>query len=193
MTGVVLCGGQGSRMGKDKGLLQYQSATWAQNAFSLLSSLHIPVVCSVRQEQVTEYERLFEQTVLVKDDNALMIGGPLKGILSVHLQHTAEDLLVLACDMPLMQADVLRYLIDNAREESAEASVFESSTGIEPLCGIYTSKGLNKILSLHSSGELKKHSIMHVLENIATNYLPLPSEWEKYFRNYNTPADLNNQ
>ena len=118
------------------------------------------------------------------------MGGPLKGILSVHLQYPAEDLLVVACDMPALQPEVLQHLIKARSESASDAFVFRNGDAAEPLCAIYTSKGLAEIGWQYMQGVLRRFSLKHVLEGLDTAYLPLPPGWEKNFYNCNTPADL---
>ncbi len=48
MIGLILCGGQSSRMGSDKGLLKLEAKTWAQTAIDKMEILHIPVKISVK-------------------------------------------------------------------------------------------------------------------------------------------------
>ena len=47
MLGIVLCGGQSLRMGKDKGLLKLEAKTWAQTAIDKIAVLNFPVKISV--------------------------------------------------------------------------------------------------------------------------------------------------
>lgn len=190
MTGVVLCGGKSSRMGSDKGLLQQQSLPWAEITANILFDLKLPVVLSVSSQQYPLYKVKFEHLSLIKDEDSLKVHGPLKGIFSVHLQLQAEDLLVLACDMPAMQKEVIGHLIKTSSGKEEEAFVFKNETNAEPLCAIYTSKGLKRIYELYEQGQLKKHSLHYVLDNIVTAYLSIPAEWKEYFSNYNSPEDL---
>src|SRR5215210_5197976 len=99
MTGVVLCGGQSTRMGTDKGLLQLNGKTWVQHTSDKLSSLQIPVVVSLNKKQPDGYSKIFSSDKLIIDDESLSLKGPLLGLMSVHQQLKQEDLLVLACDM----------------------------------------------------------------------------------------------
>jgi molybdopterin-guanine dinucleotide biosynthesis protein A len=190
MTGVILCGGQSTRMGTDKGMLQKDATTWAQIAFNKLSALSIPVVLSVNHQQQFIYANHFDPSLLVIDDANLAIGGPLHGILSVHDQCPSSDLLVLACDMVAMETAVLQHLYNHSLVSNKDAIVFMNDSRAEPLCGIYKAAGLSKIKTLYAQGELKRYSMMYVLKLLGADYLSVPEEWVGYFENYNLPDDI---
>ena len=191
MTGVVLCGGQSTRMGTDKGLLVHQSITWAQRAADKLAQLNLPVVLSINEQQQIAYASSFDTALLITDNKDLLIGGPLRGIVSVHLQYPTEDLFVLACDMIDMNKKVLENLYNHYKQNSAEAFVFTYEQTPEPLCAIYTAKGLSKIYKLYQQQQLKKHSMVYALKYLITSYLLVATESKKYFTNYNSPSDFN--
>jgi molybdopterin-guanine dinucleotide biosynthesis protein A len=177
-------------MGTDKGMLQKDATTWAQLAFNKLSALSIPVVLSVNQQQQTVYSNYFDPSLLINDDTNLSIGGPLHGILSVHDQFPLSDLLVLACDMIAMETALLQHLYNHSLTIDKEAIVFMNADRAEPLCAIYKANGLNKIKALYAQGELKRHSMMYVLELLGADYLDGPREWVGCFENYNEPDDV---
>lgn len=191
MTGVVLCGGKSLRMGADKGLLQQRSLTWAELAANKLTDLKLAVVLSVSEQQFPLYSKKFCHLSIIKDDISLQVYGPLKGILSVHLQRPDSDLLVFACDMPVMQKAVIDHLIQISSDKNEEAFVFKNNRYAEPLCAVYTSKSLKKIYERYKQGQLLKHSLHYILETIETCYLAIPDKWKEHFKNYNSPADLN--
>ncbi|HEY6505691.1 MAG TPA: molybdenum cofactor guanylyltransferase [Chitinophagaceae bacterium] len=192
MLGVVLCGGQSSRMGSDKGLLKLEAKTWAQTAFDKVAGLNFPIVISVNEKQHKDYAAVFPANELITDDGTLSIHGPLSGVLSVHLRHPAEDLLVLACDMPLMETALLKELLGHYRQYSSnDAFVYTNDGESEPLCGIYKAKGLAHILSLYQNKQLPKHSMKYMLEHIATHTIPVSEDKKKCFRNFNAHAELN--
>jgi molybdenum cofactor guanylyltransferase len=191
MLGVVLCGGKSSRMGDDKGLLLVNNKSWAKATQEKLALMNLPTVLSVGEAQVEKYRLLFPKEQLIVDNSELALAGPLLGVLSVHIRFPKEDLLVLACDLPNMQQTVLEKLQEeHLKNNDSEVFVFKFAEQVEPLCGIYTSKGLAKILALYQTKNLLKHSMMYVLGQLQTTHLIPEENWKPYFKNFNSPADL---
>jgi molybdenum cofactor guanylyltransferase len=192
MTGAILCGGQSSRMGKDKGLLKLEAKTWAQTAIDKMAVLSLPVVLSVNGIQYSEYAAIFPRGQLVKDNDSLLLKGPLCGVLSIHLQYPSEDLFVLACDMPLLDPALLKELLSIYTDQPAfDAYVFTNDNIPEPLCGIYKAKGLAHIIDIYRSGQLSRHSMKFMLEHIKSWFVPLTPEQKTSFRNFNAHSELN--
>jgi molybdenum cofactor guanylyltransferase len=192
MLGVILCGGQSSRMGSDKGLLKLEANTWAQTAIDKMSALNIPIKISVNSQQYPDYTLVFPSTDLITDNITLSLKGPLLGVLSCHLQFPREDLFILACDMPLMESSLLQSLYKSYQLETTfNAYVFANEGEPEPLCGIYKASGLSAIMEMLVSGHLTRHSMKFVLDHLATMRIPLAETQQKYFRNLNAHAELN--
>jgi molybdenum cofactor guanylyltransferase len=191
MLGVVLCGGQSSRMGSDKGLLMLNDKTWTQKAIDTLRNFQIPIVISVNKNQYQDYSIIFLVDTLIPDDRSLQLHGPLCGLLSVHLKYPEEDLLILACDMPLIDTEHIKQLLSKYNTETADAFIYSNDGEPEPMPGIYGSKGLKYVHQLYSSDQLPRHSMKYMLEHISTSISPLPAEKKDRFRNFNTHAELN--
>lgn len=213
MLGVILCGGESTRMGKDKGLILRENKTWAEWAIEKMQTLDIPVVVSVNVGQREAYERalggwmlggapsakeeLGTQTLgreegagrtFITDDPGLGVRGPLAGLMSVHLRYPAEDLFVLACDLPFMETGILRELYRRYRHtRSAQAWLFSIDDEPEPLCTIYTAGAMAQILRLHREGGLLRHSLKYALGQLAVDTLPVPERQRYIFTNVNTP------
>jgi len=192
MLGIILCGGQSLRMGSDKGLLKLEANTWAQTAIDKMAALNIPVKISVNKQQEQQYAEIFSADRLITDKEALPIKGPLLGLLSCHLSSPEDDLFILACDMPLMDASLLIQLYNLYKQKPAsDAYVFVNDGEAEPLCGIYTAKGMDSIIQLMNNGALVKHSMKFILDHLSVSSIAATAEQKKCFRNFNAHAALN--
>ena len=192
MLGIILCGGQSSRMGSDKGLLIHEAKTWAQTALEKLAQVNIPIKLSVNEQQQSEYAKVFKPELLIVDDNSLDIRGPLLGVLSAHLQNPDKDLFLLACDLPLMDPNLLKQLFSLYQPaKKYDVYIFTTDKEPEPLCGIYTSKALKKIIALQQQNKLIKHSMKFILSQLIVCEIAAHETQKIYFRNFNAHADLN--
>jgi molybdenum cofactor guanylyltransferase len=192
MTGLILCGGQSSRMGSDKGLLKLEAHTWAQTAVDKLSELGIPVKLSVNSTQLSQYAAVFPGTDLIVDSTELQVRGPLLGLLSAHTLHPDEDIFALACDMPLMETSILKELLQAYQQhDKADAVVFAEDNEPEPLCGIYRASALANTIRLYQAGELTKFSMKFMLYHVNSLMIPIREEQKKAFRNFNAHSELN--
>jgi len=186
MLGVVLSGGRSSRMGSDKGLLMTNGVTWAQHAHDKLQKLEIPVVISINPLQQSLYENIFPPKLLISDLDIIDFKGPLAAVLSVHSKYPEEDLFILACDMTEMETSILRELYDHYRQKPFfDAFVFSIDGQPEPLCSIYTHKGLSTILKKHLAREVLKKSMKKMLESLPAMWISVPPEKTAYFKNAN--------
>ena len=191
MKGVVLSGGQSSRMGTDKGLMIHNDQYWAEIALNKLAGLGIPSGVSVSASQKSAYGVLPAYTVLYTDQSVLDVHGPLLGVLSAHVCFPEEDLFILACDLLLISHEELEQLYQVYREKPQyEAFIFTKKDEPEPLCGVYTSKGLKKIKTLLDEGGLIRHSMKFVLSRLAVYKIPLTAENQLHFKNFNDPSAL---
>ncbi len=205
LLGVVMAGGKSSRMGTDKGRHEFAGVPMAVRVRSLLSQVGLDVVVSVNETQVSEYELLFPDTQLVVD--ALPeLGGPLRGILSVHAAFPTADLLVVACDMPLLGISVLRRLSEEhiaiiGREESADEPtggtarvpfVAFDSDGIQPLCALYRASALAALLARVRTGNLPPFCPRKLMASTPGTRLlePRDSGERLQFTNVNRPEEL---
>jgi molybdenum cofactor guanylyltransferase len=182
MVGVVLCGGESKRMGSDKGLMENNGETWAGQIAGKLLSLNLPVVVSINEQQQELYSKLFSPEQLIVDN--IDIKGPLKGLLSVHLQYPETDILLMACDLIDMDEPTLKNLIDQYRTNAGFDFFVYHENFAEPFCAIYTSRGLKPVLEKAQLHSLMKFSFQSILDE--GNTLRIPIINKSSFRNYNT-------
>lgn len=191
MIGLVLCGGQSSRMGEDKGLLKIGDITWAEKASSRLSPFTDKVFFSLNNSQLPVYQRTLGERDFLIDNPEVSVKGPLLGLLSAHLAFSKDDFLVLACDMPDMDEKVIRKIKEAALKIKDSVICFRHPPGeIEPLVAFYPCSELNKIRNLLKKGVLEKFSMRYVLSLLSVYYLEIPKTWESYFKNFNSHEDI---
>ena len=181
LLGVVLCGGESKRMGSDKGLLQLNGATWAEHIANKLKAQGLPVVFSINPSQQAAYSGVFLSEELIVDE--LPMHGPLNGLLTAHQKFRQKDILLLACDLVEMDDSTLIDLIEAYEKKEAEYFAFEENNFFQPLCAIYTSKGLSSLFQKVKSGILANYSFQHILNN--SNTWRLHAASQNAFNNYN--------
>lgn len=190
MTGVILCGGQSLRMGRDKGLIVSGNRNvWAEIMIEKLSQISLRSVLSINSSQKENYLQYFNAKDLVVDSTEIDVQGPVLGLMSTHLKYPDEDLFVLACDMIKMDGVVLKKLLSDYANSKPAAIAFKGDR-VEPLCAIYSSAGLSKIYSSHLN-KLSKNSMKDILDELGAVYISIPEEWKSFFKNLNSDKDLN--
>jgi molybdopterin-guanine dinucleotide biosynthesis protein A len=123
-------------MGSDKALLVRDGKSQLEYIAGLLGDVCDRVFVSTRPDQQAEPERgRFEQIVDRYEDI-----GPIAGILSAMDEHPRVDWLVVACDLPNVDAQTLDFLLEH-RSPNRPFTAFRSShDGLpEPLCAVYRS------------------------------------------------------
>lgn len=178
LHGLVLAGGESRRMGSDKALLSRGGETQLEHAVRLLSGVTDKVWVSARAEQAAGAERA--RFPLITDRYAGL--GPLAGILSAMDQDPGAAWLVLACDLPNVDASTLAALVASRAAAQPFTAFSSSHDGLpEPLCAIYepaareildgfVAEGLNcpRKIMMRSATELLAPPDPAALDNINT-------------------------
>ncbi|MBX2991064.1 MAG: molybdenum cofactor guanylyltransferase [Bacteroidetes bacterium] len=172
LVGCVLAGGKSTRMGSDKALLKFGSVTLIERSVAVLKSVFPSVVISSDRVAELDFPGIPVLPDIRKDC------GPLGGIHAA-LTHTKADcLFVLACDMPFVSPDLIRYLISS--DPDADAVVPSSGGRVHPLCGLYSRNGLPAIERALERGSYK---LQDVLGELKTAFVPITSDLP-FYRSY---------
>jgi molybdopterin-guanine dinucleotide biosynthesis protein A len=183
--GVILCGGDSRRMGRDKGLLDTGEGYWASRMANKLAPL--PVFYSINPQQWENYSRVLPLDHLIPDSPRLPgVRGPLKGLLSVYERFPDKDLLLVACDLQDLDSAAIDDVTEayNRQQEWYDFFVYQDEGFFQPFCGIYTARGLAAIYQQAGEGRLVDNSLQRLLKEARTNSLPILNP--AAFRNYNS-------
>ena len=133
LHGLVLSGGRGTRLGRDKGTLDYHGVPQALWGLRLLEPFCSRRFVSVRPDQVDA--PAFRGLPAVVDRGAS--AGPASGVAAALAEFPNVAWLVIAADMPLLTNAVIGRLVRH-RDPSVLATAYRHSDGVpEPLCAIW--------------------------------------------------------
>lgn len=149
LNGLVLAGGKSTRMGEDKGLIQWYGKEQRYYLADLLDTFCDEVYISCRDDQQEEIERKGYNALVDKFGDT----GPSIGILTAFSHRSDTAWLVVACDLPLLDKRTLQFLINN-RDQKKVATTFKSPhDGLpEPLITIWEPKGYEVLNSFQQQG-----------------------------------------
>lgn len=154
LVGFVLAGGKSLRMGRDKASLLVEGSSLLARSVALARRFCSEVWVSGRKPH-DEATRGLNQGKLrwLPDDRPGL--GPMGGI-ATGLEHLKRPLLVLPCDAPLLNPELLRRLVDarNGRSSEIQATAFaQPGTGyLESLVAIYEPELLPLLLDALERG-----------------------------------------
>lgn len=187
-SGALLCGGESSRMGRDKALLEiHGTPLWKIQLLKLRAVCGDVLICGNPSQAafMTTPEARFEP-------DATPRLGPLSGLARA-LARTgatgATRVLVLAVDMPKMTEEYLAHLLtlgsDTCGVVPESGDVFEGLCAVYPVCLLPAVEALlsGQVRSLQTLIGIGISSNRLVPHRISANERPL-------FENWNTPEDL---
>ena len=148
LNALVLAGGKSIRMGVDKSLMDWNGKEQRYYMADLLTEFCNDVFISCRAEQKNEIAENYKTITDTFTDL-----GPYGAILSAFREQPDFAWIVVASDIPLLDANALNYLIKN-RDTSAIATAFESphDSFPEALITIWEPKSYSILLSFLSQG-----------------------------------------
>ena len=114
ITGLVLAGGAGTRVGgQDKGLLQWNGKPLVFHAAKRLQAQTGQVLISCNRN-LNEYKQLGFPTI---EDHRANFQGPLAGIEAARGSIKTDYVAIVACDTPLLPSDLVARLLHPLLED----------------------------------------------------------------------------
>jgi molybdenum cofactor guanylyltransferase len=184
VCGYVLAGGDSSRMGRDKALLELGGVPMIVRMARLVHAVAGRAVL-VGEHEVDQ--RLGLRSV--RDD--WPGAGPLGGVATALRASECPWNLIVACDLPYLTREWLEFLIGRAHESKADAILPMNEGGPEPLCAMYSKNCAAPIWLALDRGVRK---VTAGLAHLCVEYLE-QREWKAFdsegllFKNMNSPED----
>ena len=179
-TAVILIGGKSSRMGRDKSLIEYHGMPQKKHLVKLLKSIDFTTFLAGREEQKNGDSKFLVDEALER--------GPVSGILSALKMRSTGSVLVLCCDQPLINSNLIQFLWDKAMqaEEGVLMSCFESEAkpGVaEPFPSVWSASSRDFVEQAMSRGHYRVRDILSA-NQVALHRCP---DYSKLI-NINTPC-----
>ena len=189
LTGAVLAGGHSSRFGSNKALFAPDGETLISKAADLRRPLVKEVVVSASHANAGTYA--FLGLDIVEDQHSDC--GPLGGLEALLDRCSTPWLLILTCDMPCVDSDMLRTMIDHIKLSHGsfengnlpQAIAWRRSDGsVSPFPLLIEKDALSVLRSRMNSG---RRSMKGLLGALNTYYIIVPSD--RLLSNINRPED----
>jgi molybdenum cofactor guanylyltransferase len=187
-TAIILAGGKSSRMGFDKQFLKIDQRRLMDSLINKLKKEFPEIIIVTNKPEY--YIGLSHKIITDK----LKEKGPLGGMHAGLLEASSKYSFVVACDMPNINMDYVRYMKESMGTEDVDGCVTNFMDWIEPFSSFYSRDLVVDIEKHIETGRrsinsmLKNLNIKYIKEDVARSFSP---NWDM-FLNLNTREDLNN-
>lgn len=185
VTGLVLAGGEGRRMGgTDKGLLELRGQPLAAVAAERLRPQVARLLLSANRN-LDAYRALGVEVVTDTVNDGDRTAGPLAGVLA-GLEHCGTEWLAcVPCDSPAAPPDLVSRLLAAANTARAPAAFATTEQGAHPVFMLVRQDCLAGLRDFVRQGGRRIRAWQDAIGAVATHF---PDE--AAFANINTPEDL---
>ena len=180
LNGLVLAGGKSVRMGTAKDQLIWHGKEQRYFAADLLAPFCEEVFISCRQDQLDHFDTGYNALT-----DTFLNMGPFGGILSALRSQRDKAWLVVACDLPLLDKESLKFLTESRNPEKVATTYESPFDGLpEPLISIWEPKSYPILLHFLGIGNTCPRKVL-----INSDTLILKSQNPDALMNVNTPED----
>lgn len=183
---AIQAGGKSSRMGQDKGLIDFGGMALVAYIYQQIKGLSNDIfIVSNSPEEYNAFG------LPVYKDVYRNIGA-LGGIHTVLSSMKTDHALVLACDMPFVNRDVIEQLISYANNYDVVVPRIDPRGFVEPFKAVYGRTCLTEVEAAIQQG---KRRVISFFDNVRVKYVdreelqPYDPDFQS-FMNVNTPEDL---
>jgi molybdopterin-guanine dinucleotide biosynthesis protein A len=156
VTSIILAGGKNLRLGRSKALEVLDGKSLLERVIERLRPLTSQILIVTSREQfdlpVGGEAEILEDIYPSK--------GPLGGIYTGLLASQSSHSIVVACDMPFLNTELLGYMLRLSRDFDAVVPRLEEGM-IEPLHAIYSRNCLDVMKKQLEHNQLKVHSFLN--------------------------------
>ncbi|GAB7564694.1 molybdenum cofactor guanylyltransferase [Methylobacillus methanolivorans] len=183
ITGIVLAGGQGKRMGgADKGLVEFNDQPMIKHVLQRLAPQVNEILINANRE-IDRYQQLGYRVIA---DEIGDFAGPLAGLHAgmLHAQH--PYILTTPCDSPLLPSSLAKRLMNALIERDADIAVAKTGKQAHPVFCLCRRSLLPNLEQFLQRGERKMADWIAQLDSTDVSF----TDQAQAFANINTPEEL---
>ncbi len=181
-TGVVLVGGKGRRMGRDKVLMPVNGKPIIEEILEKIAPLFAEALV------VGHHRPEFDELKIQSHPDIIPDCGVLGGIYTGLTLAQTPFIFAIASDMPFLDTALVRSITE--ARHGADAVIPKGSRGFEPLFAIYSTSCLSQIRENIERGSLKVLEALEGMNVLNPEIPPAPEGTPDPLSNLNTPQDL---
>lgn len=160
LTGVILAGGKSRRYGKNKALVKIGGITLIERVLAVMNSLFRQVILITNTPETYSHLNLPMYEDIIKDL------GPLGGIYTALRSMDTEAGFVVACDMPFLNRELIRYMVEVRGRSDVVVPKFDGF--VEALHALYGKRCLRVIQRLI---EHQHYQILQVFRHVSVRHV----------------------
>lgn len=166
--GLIVCGGNSTRMGKDKSLLTYHGKQQRYHMYDILQSLCEKTFLSCNRLQQDSVNHEYQTLVDLKRYESI---GPMAALLTAFERFPERDFLVAGCDYPFLTTrDLIDFFRVFKKKDVAAAFYNPDEELYEPLLAWYSHQSADGLKEMFKQ---KQYSLQYFLRSVnAKRYFP---------------------
>ncbi len=192
VAAFILAGGVSSRMGREKGLLEFGGEPLIVRTARTIEPLVTEVTVVGPPERYTALGlRAIADRSFTGQEAKEAVRTPLAGIATALNATKMPWNLILACDLPYLTAEWLDWLLARAADSSAQIVMPRTSGGLEPLAAVYRAECAAPVVAALQRGVRK---VTDAMAGFRMECLP-ECDWKaldpegRVLKNMNAPED----
>ncbi|HIA09076.1 MAG TPA: molybdenum cofactor guanylyltransferase MobA [Chromatiaceae bacterium] len=183
VTGVILAGGRGQRMGGvDKGLVEYKGTPLIEHVIAVLSPQVDELLINANRN-IKIYEQYGYPIIA---DELPEYPGPLAGMLTCLGNATHDHVVFVPCDTPALPDDLVERLLHDMEQSGNRACFAHDGERAQPVIAMLRSSVQIPLAQYMACGQSK---VMDWMQQIAATPVDF-CDSRTAFANVNSPDDL---
>lgn len=162
IAGLVMCGGQSTRMGSDKSMINYHGKPQRYFMYDTLKDVFPTAYLSINEMQQSNIKPGYD---CITDNTDKSDNGPMTGLLTAMEKLPGKSFFILGCDYPFFKKEYIQFFISQVKDFSQPACFYNPVTKMEePLLAFYPAASYENLKSEFRNGNRSLRKYLQSVE-----------------------------